>query len=289
MSKQDRPATIRAALQWAALYLKAHGVDQARTDAELLLAHCLPLPKIELYLEPQRSLTAEQQSLYRELIERRALRQPLQYITGVQEFMSLEFRVSKDVLIPRPDTEVLVETALTWARTQAPPLRLLDLCTGSGAVAVSLGHYLSAAEIWAGDISEGALEIARANASRHGVKAHFLQGDLVRPFLAHAPFHLVTANPPYIPSGDIPGLEPEVSLAEPRMALDGGSDGLDFYRRLGVEVPSLLCPGGKLIVEIGWDQANAVRAILSTAGFEAIEVVRDYAGRDRVVAARILA
>lgn len=285
MSKQDRQATIRAALQWAARYLEEKGIVEPRLDADLLLAYCLRLTRVELYLEPTRALSLSEQAGFTKLVERRGLREPVPYITGVQEFMALEFAVSKDVLIPRADTEALVETALNWARQEQGPLRLLDLCTGSGVVAVCLAHYLPQAEVWAGDISVAALSIARANASRHNAKVHFRQGDLLEPFTGQAPFRLVTANPPYIPGGEIEGLEPEVSFAEPRLALDGGPDGLDFYRRIAAEVQAVLVPGGKLMLEIGWDQYEGVREILLGAGFLEIGLVQDYAGRDRVVTA----
>ncbi len=284
MDERDKLATSQAALQWAASYLGEHGIRDARMDAELLLAHCLVQPRLQFYLEPQRPLAADERERFAELISRRGRREPLQYITGRQEFMSLEFLVSPAVLIPRADTEMLVETALSWARNQARSLRILDLCTGSGAVAVSLAHYLEGSDIWAGDISAAAIEVARANAERLGTHVCFAQGDLTGPFRG-AVFDLITANPPYIPRDDICGLEPEVGVAEPKLALDGGQDGLDFYRRLAVEATPLLGPGGKVMLEIGWDEGPQVQAILTEAGFTTIKLIKDYAGRDRVVTA----
>lgn len=284
MDERDKLAASQAALQWAASYLGELGVRDARMDAELLLAHCLAQPRLRFYLEPQRPITPAERERFAELVFRRGRREPLQYITGSQEFMSLEFLVSPAVLIPRADTEALVETALNWARIQPRSLRILDLCTGSGAVAVSLAHYLAGAEVWAGDVSAAAIEIAKANAERHGAQVCFAQGDLTAPF-SGAVFDLITANPPYIARDDISRLEPEVGVAEPKMALDGGEDGLDFYRRLSVEVVPLLEPGGKAMFEIGWDQGPRVQAILAEAGFSAIELIKDYAGHHRVITA----
>ena len=283
MNQQQRPHTVRAALLWAVSCLERHGLQEKRLDTELLLAHTLGLERFELFVEPLRVLPELEWLEFARLVERKVAREPVQYILGKQEFMALEFAVNPAVLIPRPDTEVLVETALDWAKSQTEQLRILDICTGSGAIAVSLAHYLPKAEVWAGDISFQALEVARSNAVACGAVVNFVQGDLVEPVLGKK-FQMITANPPYIPSAVICTLEEEVSKGEPRLALDGGADGLDFYRRLAVEMPSVLQEGGKILLEIGWDQGPDVLDLLARAGFSGLEIIRDLAGRDRVIA-----
>ncbi len=284
MPEQEKPRDVQTALHWAVCYLQQKDIDNARLDAEVLLARVLKSERVELYLSPKRYLSDLEWQGFRRWVERRGKREPLQYITGEQEFMSLNFAVSPAVLIPRQDSEALVEHCLQWARGKPKPLRILDLCTGSGAIAVSLGYFLPRAEIWAGDISQTALEIARVNAARHLVNVHFVQGDLTGPLAGHT-FHLVTANPPYIPAAELNRLSPEVAVAEPRLALDGGVDGLDFYRRLARELPPVLEPGGRVVLEIGWDQAAPVKELFVRAGYTAVEVVQDLGGRDRVIAA----
>ncbi len=278
---RSKPHTSLAALQWAASYLKEQGITEARLDAELLLAYCIKVDRFQLYLAPGRPLSGSEWDDYQTLVMLRGRRKPLQYILGKQEFMSLELQVTPAVLIPRPDTEILVEAALVWAGTQPRPLRILDLCTGSGAIGISLARYLEGVEVWAGDISPAALKVARSNADRCGVIVNFAQGDLLTPFLGNR-FHLVTSNPPYIPSPIIPTLQPELA-AEPQLALDGGSDGLDFYRRLAQELHLVLEPGGKIMLEIGWDQGSEVESIFAGAGFCHLELLKDYGQRNRVL------
>ncbi|MDA8441372.1 MAG: peptide chain release factor N(5)-glutamine methyltransferase [Peptococcaceae bacterium] len=284
MLAQAKPATCRAALEWAARYLNDHNVTMPRLDADLLLAAALQTERINLYLEPLRELAEGDWEIFKALVERRGEREPLQYILGKQEFMTLELAVSPDVLIPRADTEVLVEAALNWAASQSGRLNLLDLCTGSGAIAISLAHFLPQADVWAGDVSAAALEVARHNAERCTVNINFALGDLTDPF-AGQKFHLITANPPYIPSREIATLQPEVALREPRLALDGGEDGLDFYRRLAVELPEVLLPGALILLEIGWDQGESVPKLFHVSGYEDIQLLKDLGGRDRVLAA----
>lgn len=274
--------SCRAALKWAANYLSEKGVCSPLLDAELLLGFRLGVDRVQLHVDPERMLSSEEWAGYKDLIGRRGWREPLQYIIGKTEFMSLQFEVNRDVLVPRADTEVLVENALDWSKQNRGTLRVLDLCTGSGAIAVSLAYYLEDAQIWAGDISAAALKVAERNAEKCGVQVRFSRGDLTEPFQGML-FDLVTANPPYIPREVISSLEPEVAQEEPRLALDGGADGLDFYRRLACELPAILAPKARLFLEIGWDQGLKVKDIFVQAGFYQVRLIKDYAGRDRVL------
>jgi len=215
------------------------------------------------------------------------------YITGQREFWSLDFLVTQDVLVPRPETELIVEVALGLIEKSKIPNRkfhVLDLGTGSGAIAVSLAKELSAIEIWATDLSPAALAIARINAARHGVeeKICFLQGDLFEPVRDQRGFfHMVVSNPPYVRSHELGQLQPEVSRYEPRIALDGGPDGLMYHRRIITESPRFLKPGGLLTLEVGIGQAEAVVSSIEENGaYDTIEIVKDYAWHDRVVLAR---
>lgn len=267
-------------------YLKEKGVEGARLDAELLLAHCLGVPRIQLYLQFEKPLEDREVDAYRELVRRRARREPAAYLTGSREFWSLDLRVDARVLVPRPDTERLVEEAL--ARATAAEGHLLDLGTGSGAVALA---FLSERPGWRAvgtDTSTGALEVAADNAQRLGLSERFeaRQGDLFEPVSGEV-FDLVVSNPPYIPTADIDGLEAEVSRFEPRAALDGGPDGLCVIRRIAARAADHLVPGGTVALEFGVDQADAVRGILQKdGGFGEVSILDDYAGRPRVAAAR---
>ena len=271
------------------------GIDSARLDAELLLGCALGMSREELIVAARRKLSVVESDRYEDLLRRRLNREPLAYITGQQEFWSLGFLVSGDVLVPRPETETLVERALKHLATinnrEAP--RILELGTGSGAIAVALASELPQAEIVATEIAPAALEIARRNASRNGVSnaMRFLQGDL---FTAldqelEKDFDLILSNPPYIPRGEIAHLEAEVSRWEPRAALDGGVDGLDFYRRIIEEAPGYLRQGGAVAVEIGAAIGSLVLALFrNNPAYGDTRVYQDYSGRDRVVIARTL-
>jgi release factor glutamine methyltransferase len=228
---------------------------------------------------------------FQRLLDRRAAREPLAYITGKKEFWSLDFIVSPAVLIPRPETELLVELALAWAREHrgAERIAILEVGTGSGAIAVSLAVHLPEAEVWALDISQPALRVAEANAARHGVagRVRFRQGDLFGALDKTAMrFDLVLANPPYIRRAELAGLAPEVRQWEPLEALDGGSGGVDFYSRIIGAAPAVLAPQGRVLLEIGSEQAEAVVDLFArTRYFLPAAIHRDYAGRDRVVSA----
>ncbi|HUR71031.1 MAG TPA: peptide chain release factor N(5)-glutamine methyltransferase [Candidatus Limnocylindrales bacterium] len=274
--------------------LSRGGIENPRLDAEVLLARCLNLSREDLLVAADLPISPDASSCFETFLQRRLTREPVAYITGTQEFWSLDFTVSPDVLIPRPDTERLVEIALLWAARFAPShaLRIADLCTGSGAVAVSLASELPSARIWATDNSAAALAIARGNASAHLVAAQieFVTGDL---FDALAPvldegFDLIVSNPPYVRRAEIATLAPEVSRWEPRAALDGGVDGLDFYRRIIAAAPDYLAEHGALALEIGADMAIEVSAIFaSTRRYREIDTFQDYAGRNRVMLAQL--
>ncbi len=261
-------------------------VDNPRREARLLLARVLGRDPDRLYLRPDELVSAGEEELFFKLIsERGALRRPLQYILGTAEFMSLEFEVGPGVMVPRPETEILVERALEVIGGRA--VSILDVGTGSGAIAVSLLVYAPRARAMATDLSPRALGIAARNAARHGVadRVEFRCGDLLEPVRGQS-FDLVAANLPYIPTGDLAGLEPEVREHEPRLALDGGPDGLDLYRKLIPGVPAALAEGGALLVEISPGQARDVADMMLQAGLVGLEVLSDYSGRDRVVLGR---
>ncbi|MBQ7455587.1 MAG: peptide chain release factor N(5)-glutamine methyltransferase [Clostridia bacterium] len=272
--------TIRDALRAAAARLDAAGVPDAANDAALLLAHLLGEQPLSLRADGARPLPEDTAAAYDALVDRRAAREPLQYITGEAPFMGLMLEAAENVLIPRFDTETLCGQALS--RLQGS-MRALDLCTGSGAIAVALAHARPDAEVLAGDISPAALALARLNAASCGARVDFRLGDLFAPFSGER-FDMIVSNPPYIPTGELPALQPEVRR-EPTLALDGGADGLAFYRRIAAEAPEHLAAGGWLGLEIGSDQAEAVCALLAPA-FEEISVYQDLNGLDRAVFGR---
>lgn len=287
-------SSVAALLAEAETVLKAHEVETARLDAEALLAYVLGMDRARLFARMTEAVPQPQQDTFQALVERRVRREPLAYITGVREFWSLEFQVTSEVLIPRPETELLVETVLHLL-SQAPgpkpqaPSRLLDLCTGSGCIAIALAKESPEAEVWAIDISAAALAVAQANARRHGVieRVHFLQGNMLS-FINKEKirFDAIASNPPYIPALDLATLQPEVRQWEPATALNGGSDGLDFYRALIEEGPTYLRSGGCLVMELGAGQSPAVLCLLREQRNLMGEFgVRDYAGHERVVVA----
>ena len=280
---------IRDALKRGCEVLEGAGSESPRLDAQVLLLAVLREERTVLVSHPERELATQEEQLYNQYISERALGKPVSYITGMKEFMGLEFAVNKAVLIPRPETELLVEEAVRVLNGKA--MRVLDLCTGSGAIAVSIRHFVPQAEVTATDLSEEALKVARENAERltaGGIR--FLQGDLFEAFSnLQAPgselFNLIVSNPPYIPAKVIDGLMPDVKDFEPRLALDGGADGLDIYRRLIPQAAEYLAPGGVLMLEIGHDQGESVPDLCRQAGLGNITVLKDLAGLDRVARA----
>jgi release factor glutamine methyltransferase len=283
--------SIRGALLWGAPVLSDAGIANERLDAEVLLRHVLKMQKEQLYMNGDAPINAGQEAEFRALLSRRAQREPLSYITGQKEFWSLDFLVTPDVLIPRPETELLVEVALQYMKRlrSGSPVKVLDLGTGSGAIAVCLAKEHGATEIVAVDISPVALELARVNAVRHRVadRIRFLPGDLFAPVKASLEtFDLIVSNPPYIRTGELSMLAPEIREWEPTIALDGGADGTDKYRRIIGESHRYLAPGGSIVLEIGADMASAVAELFARSGqYGKVSVYQDYAGKDRVIAA----
>jgi release factor glutamine methyltransferase len=285
---RDTPWTILKLLNWAASYFKSHDIDNPKSTAEILLSHALKLQRIDLYLQYDRPLNRDELSAFKQLVQRRRNREPVAYIVGNKEFWSLHLAVTQDVLIPRPDTECLVETALSVLEQEpvGSPLRILDLGTGSGAIILSIASQCQGPVYFASDISEKATVLAKANAAENGLThIHFFTGDWLLPLRTSAkPFDLIVSNPPYIPSGELPSLQAEIYRYEPLSALDAGADGLVCLRHLVQNVWPYLKPGGHLIMEIGYNQKNDVTALAMAAGrYEAISVRKDYGGNDRVV------
>jgi release factor glutamine methyltransferase len=285
---QSEPWSIKRVLAWATDDFRRRGNKSARLDAELLLGEALGFDRIKLIVEAERPLADGELGRYRELIKRRRNGEPIAYILGRREFFALPFRVDRRVLIPRPDTEVLVETALRATLARHLYGRMLDMCTGSGCVAIAFAKDRPTWRVTAVDLSPEAAALARENARRAGVvhNVGVLEGDLFAPLPGGAAFELITANPPYIPSGDIAGLDADVRDFEPRLALDGGKDGLTIIRRLLDQAPHYLVPGGFIALEVGFDQAPAVAALFEHAGLVDIARVKDLAGIERVVCGR---
>lgn len=276
--------TVRRVLAWAAGDFRARGLGSPRLDAELLLSSALACTRLDLYTGMDRPLEAAELAAFRGAIERRRRREPVAHIVGEKEFWSLAFEVTPDVLVPRPDTEALVDAALRAGTGD----RLLDLCTGSGCVAIAIARERPALSADAVELSPAAAAVARRNAARHGVgdRVAVLEGDLYAPLPAGARYSMIVSNPPYVPDGMIGGLAPEVR-AEPRLALAGGEDGLDVVRRILSDATRFLLPGGAVLLEIDPGQAARVAGELGPAALGARgEVIRDLAGLDRVVAFR---
>jgi release factor glutamine methyltransferase len=285
--------TIRRAVTDATQRLAAAGIDSAHLDAEVLMCHALRVEKLHFYMRLDDPLEHSAGCRFSDFLIRRLCREPVAYITGRQEFWSLDFLVTPEVLIPRPETERLVEISLDSAGAfdSDLALRVLDLGTGSGAIAVSLAKELPRAQVVAIDVSLPALEIARHNAARHRVadRIQFLASNFFDSIRERG-FHLIVANPPYIRRGELPALAPEVSQWEPRTALDGGHDGLDCYRGVVARALGHLLPGGALIMEIGAAMGRAVAELLTGAGnYTPPLIYQDYARRDRVIVAYRLA
>jgi release factor glutamine methyltransferase len=272
--------TVRSMVAWMQADFEKRGIWSARLEADLLVAHALGVKRIALFLDPDRPLIDAELAKVRALVERRRTHEPIAYILGEREFYGRAFEVNRDVLIPRPDTETLIEAAKVYL-AGAPEGRLLDLCTGSGAIAITLALESKRGAV-ATDISPKALEVARRNATRHGVALELHEGDLFAAAPAEA-FRCITINPPYIPAADLAGLDADVREHEPHLALDGGADGLDFYRRIARDVKPFL--DGALLVEVGIHQAQAVSALLAEAGLRDVRAFKDLNGIERVVQA----
>jgi release factor glutamine methyltransferase len=254
---------LRGSLRWGAARLADAGVENAVLDAEVLLCWVLGANRAQLYLRFDEPPSAREQEKFRALLERRAAREPVAYITRNKEFWSLDFMLTPAVLVPRPETELLVELALIGLQQldYNQPIDILDLGTGSGALAVTLATHLPNSQVWATDVSRPALEVARANAERHRVadRVRLLCGDLFEPLAKRAKlFDLIVSNPPYITTAGLRELEPEIRIWEPAVALDGGPDGLDFYRRIIPQAAVHLKENGRIMLEIGAEQGALV-------------------------------
>jgi release factor glutamine methyltransferase len=275
--------TVAALIAKATTRLTIAGIDTPQREARLLLAHVTESEATDLALNPDRIVSDKDAACFTDLVARRETHEPFAYITGRRDFWTLELEVSPDTLIPRPDTETLVEAALKFAGSPAAPLSILDLGTGSGAILLALLAELPRAEGFGVDVSDGALAVARRNALRAGLgaRARFARSS----WWSHVSgtFDLIVSNPPYIPSADISGLDADVRDYEPRLALDGGPDGLGAYRAILSVVLAHLSPGGALIVEVGAGQAGDVAAMMRASGLSETAIRRDLGGHERVV------
>lgn len=292
--------TVQEVLKDAVERLEKTGALTPLLDAEVLLCEVLGIDRLYLYIQRGRSLNQEACDSFEGLLEKRIQGVPLQYILRRQEFMGLDFYVEEGVLIPRADTEILVEIVLQWAKeefafeSRQTSLNIVDLGTGSGAITVSLAKYIEKVHIYSVDLSEKALCIGQKNAEQNDVldKITFLQGDLMQPLAERGLFgqiDILVSNPPYIPAKEIDRLQIEVARYEPRMALDGGEDGLDFYRRIIAQGDQLLRHGGRMALEVGHDQADAVKNMMvHKKSYSNIEKHRDLAGIERVVTATVI-
>ncbi len=291
---QESPWTILKLLQWTTSYFNSHNIEGARASAEILLANALGLKRIDLYLRYDQPLGSQELSTFKTLIKRRLQREPVAYIIGNKEFWSMDLNVTKDVLIPRPDTECLVEQALTYVpgEDSKESWKILELGTGSGAIILSIAFHRPRHRYFASDLSENALRVAKGNAEKHRLSNRilFFAGDWFCPLKNNVNnLDLILSNPPYIPSHVIDRLEPEIVFHEPRIALDGGKDGLDSLSLIINQAPSFLKPSGHLILEIGHDQQQKVHAIVNHCGkYESFHFVKDYGGHDRVAIMKTL-
>ncbi|WP_432648564.1 peptide chain release factor N(5)-glutamine methyltransferase, partial [Mitsuokella sp.] len=285
--------TVGKILKWTEGYFKEKGIESPRLDAEVLLAHVLKKERIYLYVHFDEPMEAAELAAYRECIKKRVLHVPVAQILGEKEFMGLKFKVTPDTLVPRPDTEILVQAAVDRLREEqesgkeASLLHIADIGTGTGAICLSVLHYLDGVTADTVDISPAARAVAEENAANLGLadRVTFHTGDLLAP-LQGVTFAAILSNPPYIPEADIAALAPEVRLKEPHTALSGGRDGLDFYRRLAKEAPAMLEDGGFMAFEVGIHQAQAVAKLAEENPLiTETEILPDYAGIDRVVVA----
>jgi release factor glutamine methyltransferase len=306
--------TVLEAIQKSTEFLAKKGVESPRLQTELLLAHLLKLPRMKLYLNFERTLAPAEVDGLREFIKRRGQREPLQHITGSTSFCGLEIAVSRQALVPRPETELLAESGWNFLSTFNPqPSTALDFGTGTGCIAIALAVKCLSAKVVATDVSPNALALAKQNAGRHNAaeRIEFLQSDGFAAFqsegrvtrvpnseietkirdscnssLRKMEFDLIISNPPYIPSAEIATLQPEVRDFDPRAALDGGADGLDFYRKLAAEAKPFLKPGGKIMLEFGDGQADAIRKVFEAEKWIVEAVKEDYSHRARILIAQ---
>ncbi len=283
--------TIKQFLQYATETLKNAGIETLVLEAGVIICHVLNCDRAYLYAHDDRTLEAQELDKLEELLQNRSQKIPLQYLLGETEFMSLRFKVSPAVLIPRQDTEVLVEKCIELIadNTSASEIKVLDMCTGSGCIAVSIAYYCPETRVTACDVSRAALEIAKSNSELAGVKNEldFRCGDLFEALDSEERFDLIASNPPYIETATVEQLQTEVREHEPYIALDGGADGLDFYRRIVEAAPRFLKAGGYLALEIGYNQGESVSRLMEDR-YDGVTVLKDLGGNDRVVYGRIV-
>lgn len=286
------PRTLLQIVNWATAYFKSHDIEQPRAAAEILLAHTLGMSRLDLYIRYDRHLEPKELKAFKEIVQRRIRREPVAYIVGEKGFWSLDLKVTPDVLIPRPETETLVETALEIipAEFAKKSLNILELGTGSGAVILALATERPGHRFYATDSSDKALAVAQGNARRCGLlgSVTFLQGDWFEAVRHQRHFFdVIVSNPPYISHRDLDALSPEILRYEPRVALDGGPDGLDAIRIIIENAVDYMFPGGWLLFEIGSDQrASVEKLILDSGAYADLGIVKDYSGFDRVVRVR---
>ncbi|MGE5313798.1 MAG: peptide chain release factor N(5)-glutamine methyltransferase [Acidobacteriota bacterium] len=306
-SRETKIWTVLELITWSTAYLQEKKIDEARLTAELLLAHALSMKRIQLYMNFDKPLKPDELAAYKALFKRRLEREPVQYIVGSTEFMGLPFAVDPRVLIPRPETEILVEETIRLCKElrSGAPVSLLDIGTGSGCIAVSCAKLIPSSRIAAVDASASALDAARANADRNGAEIAFMHADIFSDEIyqlecggvsaVHEPqggreersgFDAIVSNPPYISCAVYETLQPEITKYEPRSAETDGADGLSFYRRIAVIGKALLARDGFIAVEHAWDQQEAVASIFRSEGWRTIGTVNDYSGHPRCVIAR---
>ena len=284
--------TIQKLLNWTSEYLTNKGVDSPRLSAELLLSHALGLKRIELYTQFDRQVPQQQLDLLHDLVKRAGLHEPVAYLTGKTEFYSLEFDITTDCLIPRPETELLVQRAIEFLRTRSGIQYVCDLCTGSGCIAVTIAKNVPEARITATDISAAVLDVAARNVEKHRLKeqVRLLCCDLFEPLIQQLDvneFDLIVCNPPYVSTSEYENLDKNVKDYEPESALLAGEDGLDIYRRITEKVDEFLKPGAALMLEIGYAQGQSVRVLLEESrAFEKIKIEKDLHDNDRIVTAK---
>ena len=279
--------TVLEAIQKSAEFLSKREIDSPRLQAELLLAHLLKMPRMKLYLNFERPLAEQETEALRQFVKRRGQREPLQHIIGSTSFCGFEMAVDRRALVPRPETEILAEAGWTYLSTLGPDQKALDIGTGTGCIAIALAAKCPNARITAVDTSADALALAAENAQKNNVadRIEFFQGDGFAAVPGRPQFELIISNPPYIPTAEIETLQPEVRDFDPRAALDGGSDGLDFYRMFAGQARQLLKPGGKVMVEFGDGQAPAIRKLFEDQNWIVEAVKDDYSQRARILIA----
>jgi release factor glutamine methyltransferase len=284
-SSKDQPWTIRRLIQWGSEWLGQQEIENPRLDVELLLADALSLTRMDLFLDMDRPLDQQELGAFKNRIKRRSQREPVAYIIGVRGFWKQDFHVEKSVLIPRPETETLVDSVLSLYPQHDANLEILDIGIGSGAILFSLLNEFPNAVGVGVDISKDALQVAEINRDKFklGERITLLSGDITSPLPSGSQFDLIVSNPPYIVRDELEKLQPEVKDKEPRLALDGGTDGLDIYRPLIPQAYKFLKSSGWLVVEIGYDQGESVSDLFKQAGLKEVVVVKDYGQRDRVV------